>query len=105
MAAEESDWTKPHAIAIPKEGYFTYEEGIGGDTLPVKGENYVLMGMNTLAWVSKRTFWGAHYSAAATLPVARNSLTSDIAGNISGGLCGSFWRCLPCGRPLLFTSI
>ena len=56
-----------------------------GNTLSVKGENYVLMDMNTLAWVSKKTFWGAHYSAAATLPVARNSLTSDIAGNISGG--------------------
>jgi hypothetical protein len=56
-----------------------------GNTVSVRGENYVLMDMNTLAWVSKATFWGANYSAAATLPVARNSLTSGIAGDISGG--------------------
>jgi hypothetical protein len=57
-----------------------------GHTLPVTGENYVLMDMNTLAWVSKNTFLGgARYSAAATLPFAKNSLTSDIQGNVSGG--------------------
>jgi hypothetical protein len=57
-----------------------------GNTLPIIGENYVLMDMNTLAWVSTRTFLGgARYSAAATLPFAKNSLTSDIHGNISGG--------------------
>ena len=33
-----------------------------GDTLPVTGENYVLMDMNTLAWVSKRKFaWGRQF--------------------------------------------
>src|SRR5580704_1543526 len=53
-----------------------------GHTLPVTGENYVLMDMNTLAWVSKNTFLGgARYSAAATLPFAKNSLTSHIQGN------------------------
>jgi hypothetical protein len=57
-----------------------------GHKLPVRGENYVLMDMNTLAWVSKKTFLGgAHYSAAATLPFAKNSLTSDVAGKVSGG--------------------
>src|SRR3954470_20159499 len=57
-----------------------------GHTLPVRGENYVLMDMNTLAWVSKKTFLGgARYSAAATLPFAKNSLTTDIQGNVSGG--------------------
>jgi hypothetical protein len=57
-----------------------------GDTLPVRGENYVLMDMNTLSWVSDKTFFkGARYSAAATLPFAKNSLTSDVAGNVSGG--------------------
>ena len=57
-----------------------------GRTLPVTGENYVLMDMNTLAWVSKKTFLGgAKYSAAATLPFAKNSLTSDIQGKVSGG--------------------
>lgn len=57
-----------------------------GQTLSVTGENYVLMDMNTLAWVSKKTFMGgARYSAAATLPFAKNSLTSDIQGRVSGG--------------------
>ncbi len=57
-----------------------------GDTLPVTGENYVLMDMNTLAWVSKKKFLGgANFSAVATLPFAKNNLTSDIQGKISGG--------------------
>jgi hypothetical protein len=57
-----------------------------GNTLSVTGENYVLMDMNTLAWVSKKKFvGGANYSAAATLPFAKNSLTSDIQKKVSGG--------------------
>jgi hypothetical protein len=57
-----------------------------GHTLPVTGENYVLMDMNTLAWVSTKTLLGgARYSAAAALPLAKNSLTSDIQGRVSGG--------------------
>ena len=57
-----------------------------GNTLPVTGENYVLMDLNTLAWVSKKKILGgANYSASATLPVAKNSLTSDVAGRVSGG--------------------
>ena len=57
-----------------------------GNTLPVIGENYVLMDMNTLAWVSKKKLLGgANFSAVATLPFAKNDLTSDIQGKISGG--------------------
>jgi hypothetical protein len=57
-----------------------------GHTLPVIGEHYVLMDMNTVAWVSKNeVLGGAVFSASATLPFARNSLTSDINGDISGG--------------------
>lgn len=57
-----------------------------GNPLPVRGEHYVLMDLNTLSWVSKKkVLGGAVYSAAATLPFARNSLTSDIQGRISGG--------------------
>lgn len=57
-----------------------------GNTLPVTGQNYVLMDMNTLAWVSnKKLLGGAAFSAVATLPFAKNNLTSDIAGKISGG--------------------
>jgi hypothetical protein len=57
-----------------------------GSTLPVTGNNSVLMDMNSFVWVSKWTILGsANYSAIATLPVAKNDLTSDINGNISGG--------------------
>jgi hypothetical protein len=57
-----------------------------GKTLPITGENYVLMDMNTLAWVSKKRFLGgANFSAAATLPFANNNLTSEEKGKISGG--------------------
>jgi hypothetical protein len=31
---EQRDWTKPAAMAIPKEGYFEYEKGNYGPTLP-----------------------------------------------------------------------
>ena len=30
----ESDWTKPQAMALPKEGYFTLQEGRYGPTFP-----------------------------------------------------------------------
>jgi hypothetical protein len=57
-----------------------------GNTLPITGNNSVLMDMNTLIWVSTKEFFGgARYSAFATLPFAKNDLTSDINGNISGG--------------------
>ena len=57
-----------------------------GATKPVTGSNAVLMDMNSIIWVSTRTLLGgAHYSAIATLPFAKNDLTSDINGNLSGG--------------------
>lgn len=57
-----------------------------GSTLPIAGNNSVLMDLNSLVWVSRATFLGgAQYSAIATLPFAKNDLTSDIHGNISGG--------------------
>ena len=57
-----------------------------GRTLPVHGENFVLMDMNTLSWVSSGTILGgAAFSASATLPVAKNSLTTDVEGKVSGG--------------------
>ena len=50
------------------------------------GNNAVVMDMNTVAWVSKRLILGgARFSMSATLPIARNSLTSDVTGQISGG--------------------
>lgn len=34
MASEEYDWTKPQGMAIPKEGYFNYEQGNYGPIFP-----------------------------------------------------------------------
>ena len=56
-----------------------------GRTLSATGANTVVMDMNTLAWVSTYRILGARFSAAATLPFAKNDLTSDIQGPISGG--------------------
>jgi hypothetical protein len=56
-----------------------------GNTLPITGLNYVLMDMNSFIWVSTNKILGARYSAVATLPFAKNDLTSDIHGNVSGG--------------------
>ncbi|MFL6335076.1 MAG: transporter [Pyrinomonadaceae bacterium] len=50
------------------------------------GNQSVVMDMNSLVWVSGREILGgARFSMSATLPVANNSLTSDITGRISGG--------------------
>jgi hypothetical protein len=49
------------------------------------GNNSVVLDMNTLAWVSKKRFLGgAKFSMTATLPLAKNSLTSDVTGPVSG---------------------
>ena len=50
------------------------------------GSNSVVMDMNSIVWVSpKEVLAGAKLSMSATFPVARNSLSSDVAGPISGG--------------------
>ena len=63
------------------------EKGPEGEILAT-GQNSILMDLNTFVWVSKKEIGflgGAVFSASATLPVANNSLTSDIRGPISGG--------------------
>jgi len=60
-------------------------KGPNGEVIAA-GNNSVVMDMNTLAWVSKREILGgAKFSISVTLPVASNSLTSDLTGPISGG--------------------
>jgi hypothetical protein len=50
------------------------------------GSQSVLMDLNSFVWVSKREILGgAKFSMSATLPVANNSLSSDVVGAISGG--------------------
>ena len=59
--------------------------GSRGEVLAI-GRNSVVMDMNTIVWVSKRKILGgAKFSMSATLPFARNSLTADATGPISGG--------------------
>jgi hypothetical protein len=89
MSATNSGVTPPPGFTYASQLLF-YSRDVAvdsaGDTLPVSGENYVLMNMNTFVWVSQETaLSGAHFSMAATLPLAKNDLTSDIGGRISGG--------------------
>ncbi len=59
------------------------------------GRNSVVMDLNSLVWVAKKEFLGgAKFSISATIPVANNSLTSDLAGAISGGegLADSYYQ-------------
>jgi hypothetical protein len=47
-----------------------------------------MMDMNSFVWVSKEKMGflgGAVFSASATLPIANNSLTSDVNGALNGG--------------------
>lgn len=50
------------------------------------GKQTVLMDLNTIAWASRKpVLLGARIGLAATLPIANNSLTSDVLGPQSGG--------------------
>jgi hypothetical protein len=66
------------------------------------GQNTIMMDLNTFVWVSKGKIGqlgGAVFSASASLPVANNSLTSDLAGPLSGGggFADSFYQPLILG--------
>jgi hypothetical protein len=59
------------------------------------GNQSVVMDLNSFVWVSKKTMLGgAKFSMSATLPVANNSLTSDITGPVSGasGFADSYYQ-------------
>jgi hypothetical protein len=63
------------------------EKGPHGEILAT-GQNSIMMDMNSFVWVSNKEMGllgGAVFSASATLPIANNSLTSDLRGAISGG--------------------
>jgi hypothetical protein len=63
------------------------EKGSHGEILAT-GQNSIMMDMNSFVWVSKKEMarlGGAVFSASATLPIANNSLTSDVNGALSGG--------------------
>jgi hypothetical protein len=63
------------------------EKGPHGEILAT-GQNSIMMDMNSFVWVRKKEMGllgGAVFSASATLPIANNSLTSDVHGALSGG--------------------
>ncbi len=77
--------------------YFRDElRGLNGEVLGI-GRNSVLMDMNNFVWVKTKgvkALGGALFSASATLPIANNSLTSDVEGALSGGggLADSYYQ-------------
>jgi len=40
MSEPEHDWSKPAAMAIPKEGYFEFQQGNYGPVFPRTPANY-----------------------------------------------------------------
>jgi hypothetical protein len=63
------------------------EKGPHGEILAT-GQNSIMMDMNSFVWVSKKEIGllgGAVFSASASLPIANNSLTSDVNGALNGG--------------------
>jgi hypothetical protein len=77
----ESGFSYSNLLAIYSRNKFV---GPDGEVL-VTGAQSVVMDLNSFVWVSRRRILGARFSMSATLPVANNSLTSDVTGPISGG--------------------
>jgi hypothetical protein len=78
----ESGFTYSNQLLIYSRGKF---KGVRGETLAT-GNQSVIMDMNSIVWVSEKSvLGGAKFSMSATLPVANNSLSSDITGPINGG--------------------
>lgn len=99
MSATNSGVTPEPGISYVNQFLFYSRDqakGPSGEVLAT-GQNSVMMDMNTLVWVSKRRIdliGGALFSMSATIPLANNSLTSDVAGGISGGggLADSYYQ-------------
>ena len=78
--------------------YYARDESKGpnGEVMAT-GLNSVMMDMNTIVWVSKQKIGflgGPLFSMSATIPIANNSLSSDVTGTISGGggLADSYYQ-------------
>lgn len=89
MSATSSGITPEPGFTYANQFLYYYRDQSkdeNGNTHPVTGQQYVAMDMNSFTWVSERKlFWGARYSATATLPFAKNDLTEDVEGHLSGG--------------------
>jgi hypothetical protein len=87
----ESGFTYSNQLLIYSRNQLKDPDG----NVTATGRNSVIMDMNTVAWVSKKeTVSGARFSMTATIPIANNSLTSDVTGPISGGsgLADSYYQ-------------
>jgi hypothetical protein len=99
MSATNSGVTPEAGISYVNQFLFYSRDqakGPNGEVLAT-GQNSVMMDMNTLVWVSKGAIdflGGPLFSMSATIPIANNSLTSDIEGGISGGggLADSYYQ-------------
>lgn len=99
MSATNSGVTPEPGISYVNQFLFYSRDqakGPSGEVLAT-GQNSVMMDMNTLVWVSKQKMdfiGGALFSMSATIPIANNSLTSDLKGGISGGggLADSYYQ-------------
>jgi len=104
MSATNSGVTPDSGLTYSNSflSYFRDElRGPNGEVLAI-GRNSVLMDMNSFVWVKKKgvkALEGALFSASATLPIANNSLTSDVEGalNGGGGLADSYYQPLILG--------
>lgn len=77
----ESGFSYSNLLAIYSRDKFV---GTDGELLAT-GAQSVVMDLNSFVWVSRRRIMGARFSMSATLPIANNSLTSDVTGPVSGG--------------------
>ena len=99
MSATNSGVTPEPGISYVNQFlFYSRDEAKGphGEILAT-GQNSVMMDMNSLVWVGKGKInfvGGPLFSMSATIPVANNSLTSDIKGGISGGggLADSYYQ-------------
>ena len=112
MSATNSGVTPETGISYVNQFLFYSRDqakGPNGEVLAT-GQNSVMMDMNSLVWVSKRKIdflGGPLFSMSATIPIANNSLTSDVEGGISGGggLADSYYQPFILGwrkKPLIF---
>jgi hypothetical protein len=97
MSATNSGVTpEPGFTYVNQLLFYSRDKSKGPDgRVLVTGSNAVVMDMNTLAWVGKKeVLGGAKFSMSATIPFAKNSLTSDITGHVSGGggLADSYYQ-------------
>src|SRR5215472_10695512 len=104
MSATNSGVTPEPGISYVNQFLFYSRDeakGPNGEVLAT-GQNSVMMDMNSLVWVSKGKIdflGGPLFSMSATIPIANNSLTSDVEGGISGGggLADSYYQPLILG--------